>query len=99
MVYVDEAYVSSPFSCMSLMTAAFSQIASGSKAGSPSLPYPAFLAEISLERLSMSSTSLPRDGLEKKFGELGAPGVLRTTEPMQSEIGFQRSFLRHLSGH
>lgn len=47
----------------------------------------------------MFSTSLPKNGLERKFGGLEAPGVLHTMEPMQSEIGSQRSFSGHLPGH
>ena len=63
---------------------ASSQIASGSKVGSQSPPYLVFLAEISLERLSMFSMSLPRSGLGRRFGGLEVQEVLRMMEPMQS---------------
>jgi len=63
---------------------ASSQIVSGSKVGSQSPPCLVSLVEISLERLSMFSMSLPRSGSGRRFGGLGVQGVLRTTEPMQS---------------
>jgi hypothetical protein len=56
------------------------------KDGSPSPPCPASQAEISLERLSTSSTNPPRSGLGSRFGGLGVPEALRSTDLTQSEF-------------
>ena len=74
------------FRCLLLTDGRDSPIALGSKVGYLLPQYLVSPVEISLEKSSTFSTSLLRTGLGRRFGGLGAPGVSRSMEPMQSEF-------------